>query len=74
MIKSEKGEVTIKGTKLDIMAELTCIMQRLIETGIMTDDEIVHALTVATMSESERKDAIKKAMSNIFAEFFKEDK
>lgn len=74
MIKSEKGKVTIKGSKAEIVAELTCLMNGLIEGGIMTDDEIVHALAVATMSESERKDAIKKAMSNIFAEFFKEDK
>lgn len=74
MIKSKKGEVTIKGSKADIGAELICLMKGLIEGEIMTDDEIVHALAVATMSESERKDAIKKAMSNIFAEFFKGDK
>lgn len=73
MIKSKKGEATIKGTKADIAAELICLMKGLIEGKIMTDDEIVQALAVATMSESERKDAIKKAMSNIFAEIFKED-
>ena len=74
MIKSKKGEVTIKGTKADIGAELICLMKGLIEGEIMTDDEIVQALAVATMSESERKDAIKKAVFDIFAEFFKEDK
>lgn len=74
MIKSKKGEVTIKGSKADIGAELICLMKGLIEGEIMTDDEIVQALAVATMSESERKDAIEKVMSNIFAEFFKGDK
>ena len=74
MIKSKKGEVTIKGTKADIGVELICLMKGLIEGEIMTDDEIVQALAVATMSESERKDAIKKAVFDIFAEFFKEDK
>ena len=49
------GEVTIKGTKADIGAELTCLMKGLIEGEIMTDDEIVQALAVATMSESEKK-------------------
>lgn len=74
MIKSKKGEVTIKGTNADIGAELICLMKGLIEGEIMTDDEIVQALAVATMSESEKKDAIKKVMSDIFAEFFKGDK
>lgn len=74
MIKSKKGEVTIKGSKADIEADMACLVRGLIDGDVMTPDEIKHCVDAGLMDDKEREDAIKKAISNLFAEFFKEDK
>ena len=59
MISVENGTVKVKGTRIDLMADLTIIMRSMLEQEIIDEDLLAKVVAMATMSEDELKGADK---------------
>ena len=53
MLKVDKGEVSINGIKLDLMAEYTLLTHQLMDANVLTEDEIDECITIAKKSKEE---------------------
>lgn len=62
MIKSNLGEVTIDGQNVVIKADLMVLFKVMLDSGALTDDEIMRCLEDSKMTEDEM---MKKAWGNI---------
>ena len=53
MICVDDGKITVKGTHVNVMAELTVLMHSLIVRGDADEDELAHCVALATMTDAE---------------------
>lgn len=85
MIKTKEGEITIKGDKAELLADLATIIRVLKETFVESKEteesakqQINDTVKVGLMNESEFKDHMKKAvgamLDKILGGIFDEDK
>ena len=70
MISCNKGEISIRGSKATIMAELTSLMHSLIDDDdqILTEEELDHCVEMAKMSRNDIDDDIKKMVDEMSPE------
>ena len=65
MIKIENGSVHVKGTKSDILSDLSCIIYGLkIEMGI-DEADLRHAVDIAFMNETELMESLDHALDEL---------
>ena len=69
MIKSDKGEVEIKGKKYIVLAEFGMIVEALKENGA-TKKEIEKNVNLAFMSDKEKKEEVENKLSELFDKLF----
>lgn len=65
MIKCENGNVQIKGTRMELLYELSCIFRSLIEDGVTDNETILGVLAFSEMTPDEIHELnglVKKAM------------
>lgn len=55
MISIDEGKLEVKGTRIDLMADLTVIMRSMVEQGIADEDSLSLAVAMACMSDDELK-------------------
>lgn len=60
MLKSNNGEIHIQGTKLDLMAEFSQLVERLVNQHVFDEDDIQMCLEMAKKSDDEKKAEIEK--------------
>ena len=70
MITVENGTVRIRGNKIKIMAELSCLISTLFEDDFMTEDDILRCMECAKMSEEEAKNEASKLLDEAFRKIF----
>ena len=63
MISCDKGQIKLRGSKSNLMAEFTCIVNTLLGNDdgkpVMTDEELDKCIDMAKMSDEELDDGIK---------------
>lgn len=72
MIKVDKENVRVSGSKLVVSAEFSYLVHSLINEGIFDKDEIVSSVEIGCMTDEEREEEIKKFKERF--EKFSEDK
>ena len=70
MIKVENGTVRVKGSKEQIMAELSCLIGSLFDDDFMTEDDILKCLEYSKMSDEEVKNEAYKILGEAFRKIF----
>lgn len=65
MINSDKGKVTIKGSDMEIVMDVTCMIQGLADSGIVSEDFLAHAVRCAFMSNEEIEDENKELKAKL---------
>ena len=65
MIKTKKGVVRIKGDKLEISADLVCVVRSLRDRGI-DKENIIYFVNLAFMTDKEIKQEFKKQIEMLF--------
>ena len=75
MIKVDKEQVRVSGSKLVIKAEFSYLVHSLISEGIFDKDEIMSSVAIGCMTDEEREEEIKKFKERVekFAEGKKDD-
>lgn len=53
MICVDDGKITVKGTHVNVMSELTVLMHSLIVRGDTDQDELAHCVALATMTDAQ---------------------
>lgn len=65
MIKTKRGATTIKGTKAEVMADLTVIARNLVE--VLGKEDVEYAIKRAFMSEEELDAEIEESIAKLEA-------
>ena len=73
MIKTEKGLVKISGSESELLADLSCIINALLNCDGITKEKIKNSVKVAFMTPEERCAEIVKVFANMIG-FEEEDK
>lgn len=71
MIRTECGTLEVRGSKLDIMSDISVILHALKERGILAEEDIDAAVMYAKMSEDESRADCKKAIKESEKELLK---
>lgn len=66
MLRSDDGTVEIRGRKLELMAEFSTLVNRLIKADVMDADEIDMCVDMAKKSDKELSEAVDKAVKEMF--------
>ena len=66
MLRSDNGTVEIRGRKLELMAEFSSLVNRLIKSGTMDADEIDMCVDLAKKSDKELSEAVDNAIKEMF--------
>lgn len=70
MLKVDKGEVSIKGRKLDLMAEYAILTRQLIGADILTEDEVDECITLGKKPKEEVEKEAQRIALDFFDNFF----
>lgn len=70
MIFTHKGQVSVEGTTLDLMVDLTTIIAGLREKAEFHDDMIEACVSTAKLSDEELHASADEAMGKLFAKLF----
>lgn len=65
MIKSDNGNIFVKGKKFELMADFLILIHNFVEDGIFTPSEIKDMVDLGLKSEKEIDDMIKEKDSRI---------
>lgn len=65
MIKSDNGNIFVKGKKFELMADFSILIHNFVEDGIFTPSEIKDMVDLGLKSEKEIDDMIKEKDSRI---------
>ena len=65
MIKCDNGFVAIKGTKLDLMSELTTIINYMMEKGVINNDTLNDCVSLACLSKNKIKELALEAIDEM---------
>lgn len=65
MIKCDKGLVAIKGTRLDLMSELTTIMNYMMEKEIIDENMLMDCVSLACLSKEEIRKSTLEVIDNM---------
>ena len=71
MLKIGDGDISVSGTQIEIMAELSLLMFSLMDEGVLDEQDIFYALkTAIEIKEKKRKsdEFREKFMNNLFRE------
>lgn len=66
MLKVDKGEVSVNGKKLDLMAEYALLTRQLIDANVLTEDEVDECITLG----KKPKEEVEEEASRIALDFF----
>ena len=69
MLKVDKGEVSIKGRKLDLMAEYTLLTRQLIDANVLTEDEVDECITLGKKPKEEVEEEAQRIALDFFDKF-----
>ena len=65
MVSCDRGYVQIKGTRIDLITDLACIIHSMVNDGVIEKDMLFDLIEDACMSEEELRVEAKKAEENI---------
>ena len=73
MLQVENGKVSFKGTRMDLMAELCCLIHELNERDVFIDADIAHkmvdlAFLTDKQAEQRAKECVKQKMKDLDVE------
>ena len=71
MLMSNGGVVKISGRKIDLMAEFSQLVNKLIEGDAFDKDDVARCIEIAYMSEEERMDERKKVEKKLIETILK---
>lgn len=70
MIFTHEGQMSVKGTTLDLMADLTTIISGLREKAEFDDDMIEACVSIARLSDDELSGCITSSLDEVIAKLF----
>lgn len=71
MLMSNSGVVKVSGRKIDLMAEFSQLVSKLIECDALDKDEVNQCIEIAYMSDEERIEKVKEAEKKLIEEILK---
>ena len=69
MLKVDKGEVSINGRKIDLMAEYTILTRQLISADLLTEDEVDECITLGKKPKEEVEEEVSRIVLDFFDKF-----
>ena len=70
MIKQENAKSEIRGTKLNVMSELTSLINTIYQDDVLTKDEISECVRVAMLDKEDLENEVKSAFFNVLKAIF----
>lgn len=71
MLMSNSGVVKVSGRKVDLMAEFSQLVSKLIECDAFDKDDVAHCIEIAYMSDEERMEKMREAEKELIEEILK---
>lgn len=65
MIKIKDGALHIEGTRMELTTEFMCIINSLLEKGIISKEHMMHITSVACIPANELKQMVLDAIDNM---------
>ena len=72
MIKCKKGEITLKGSKSQLLTDLTCILRGFWESEHFSEEEVEKSISLSRMSEAELMEEASKRLFEMLINGVKE--
>ena len=69
MLKVDKGEVSINGRKIDLMAEYTILTRQLISADVLTEDEVDECITLGKKPKEEVEEEVSRIALDFLDKF-----
>jgi hypothetical protein len=70
MIKQNKEKTEVTGSKTDIMSEFTTLANSLYTNNVLTKDELMNCIRIATLSKEELEKEARAALENEIKKIF----
>ena len=74
MLKVGNGELEVRGTKVDILADLSTLMMYLVRKEIVNKKDLEQSVHMATLSHEELENEVARLWSEVMKSRSKEDK
>ena len=69
MIHVDRHGIHIKGQKVNLQVQLTSVMHEMVQQGIFDKEELVEMVSLALMSDKERKQLLADMEKELFGDY-----